>query len=167
MNIKKYFWSLNPTALKEVKHVLRDPRHKKYIERAYALLSRCDDPKKVFSVIKRQQFVKTWPRLRRYWAKRGQAADFKAWWETIYEQLLNRGKRTKGPKGSPAKLLLKIGKKIREKRLKMKVSQSDFARRVGMKQPDISAIEAGKKNVTMETLVRLCRILNIKNLPFA
>ncbi|OGB88064.1 hypothetical protein A3H38_01575 [candidate division WOR-1 bacterium RIFCSPLOWO2_02_FULL_46_20] len=58
-----------------------------------------------------------------------------------------------------------IGKIIKEKRVGRKISQRDFARQAGMTQPDISAIEAGKKNLTIETLSRLCKILGIKTLP--
>jgi len=165
MNIKKYFWSLNPKALKEVKLVLKNPNNSQYVERMFTLLSRCDNPKEVFSVVDKQQFIKTWPRVRRYWVKTGQAADFRAWWETVYEELL-KGKKEKPPLGKPSEIFLKIGRIIREKRLKRKISQSDLARLVGMTQPDISAIEAGRKNITLETLIRLCKTLNIKSLPF-
>lgn len=167
MSIKKYFWSLNPKALKEVEAVLKNPRHPKFIERAFSLLSRCDKPGEALSAIGRKQFIKIWPHLRRYWTKTGQAADFRAWWETIYEQLLQKQKAEKFPKGKPANTFLKIGAIIRGKRIKRKISQLDFARLAGMSQPDISAIEAGKKNITLETLIRLCKILGIKSLPFS
>ncbi len=167
MNIRKYFWSLNPKALAEVKSILKDPEHPKFIERLFTLLSRCDNVKEVFSVVHRKDFIKTWPRLRRYWAKTNQAPDFKAWWETVYEQLLQGEAPKRAPRGKPAEVFYKIGRILREKRQKKKVSQSDFARRAGMSQPDISAIESGKKNVTLETLVRLCKLLDIKDLPVA
>lgn len=162
MSLKKYFWSLSPRALREIAAIFKNPRHPKYLERAFALLSRCDRPKEVFAVIKRQQFKSTWPRLKRYWSKTGQTPDFLAWWDAVYDRLLDAS-----PKGRPAGLSVKIGKIIKARRLKKKISQSDFARLSGMSQPDISAIEAGKKNVTLETLLRLCKLLDIKNLPFA
>lgn len=165
MNIKKYFWSLNPGALKEVKTILKTPQHPKFTGRLFTLLSRCDKAKDVFSVIKRKDFINAWPRLRRYWAKTRQAPDFMAWWETVYEQLLQKTASKKSLKGEPSETFLKIGRILRAKRIKKKISQHDFARLAGMTQPDISAIESGKKNITLETLVRLCRLLEIKNLP--
>jgi DNA-binding XRE family transcriptional regulator len=162
MNIKKYFWSLNPKALKEVKSVLSNINHPRFIERAFTLLSRCDDPKIAFSAIHKEQFVKMWPKLRQYWIRTGQAADFSAWWETVYEELIAKGKST--PPGKPSKIFLKIGKRIKEARTQQGISQLDFARRAGMRQPDISAIEAGKKNITLATLIRLCRIVGVLTL---
>lgn len=166
MNLAKYFWALNPKALRETKLIFKDPQHPKFMERAFTLLSRCDQPKEVFSVIGQEQFVKAWPFLRRYWIKTGQADEFRSWWETIYEELLNE-RRVKAPKGEPGEAFLKIGKIIGQKRIENGMSQSDFARQAGMKQPDVSAIEAGKKNLTLATLIRLCLILNIKELPFS
>lgn len=167
MNIKKYFWSLNPRALKEVAAILRDPQHPRFLDRLFTLLARCDNPREVFSVVSRKTFIKIWPRMRRYWAKTKQAPDFKAWWETVYEQLLRGTRPGKSPKGKPSETFIKIGRFLRAKRMKKKISQRDFAARAGMTQPDISAIEAGKKNITIETLSRLCRTLGIKTLPFS
>ena len=62
-------------------------------------------------------------------------------------------------------IFVKIGKIIRNKRLEKGLSQSDLARVVRMKQPDVSKIEFGKMNITLGTLIRLCKILDIKNVP--
>jgi DNA-binding XRE family transcriptional regulator len=166
VNLKKYFWSLSPKALKEVKAILKNPNHPRFLDRAFTLLSRCDKPKEVFSVIEKRQFVAAWPRVRKYWVKMGQAPEFRSWWETIYEQL-SKGESMKAPGGYPSNIVLKIGKIIHARRLKKGISQMDFARQVGMRQPDISAIEAGRKNVTLETLIRLCKMLGIKNIPLS
>lgn len=82
----------------------------------------------------------------------------------VYEQLLEKPKSS-SPKGNVPEIFRKIGKVIKEQRLNMGLSQSDVARKVRMRQPDISAIEAGKENITLETLMRLCKILAIKNIP--
>ena len=58
----------------------------------------------------------------------------------------------------------KIGKTVRSARLERGLSQSELALRVGMKQPDISRIEEGRKNITLSTLSRLCKELDIKKL---
>jgi DNA-binding XRE family transcriptional regulator len=167
MSIKKYFWSLNPKALKETAAILKNPLHPKFLERAFTLLSRCDRPKDIFSALPRPVFLATWPRLRRYWAKMNRAADFKAWWETVYEQLGQKERTEKSLRGKPAEIFLKIGGIIKAKRSKKGISQLDFARQAGMTQPDISAIESGRTNITLETLIRLCKILGIKSLPFS
>jgi DNA-binding XRE family transcriptional regulator len=166
MSIKKYFWSLNPQALKKLPDILKDPSHPQFLERAYTFLSRCDNPKEVFPVIKKGVFLDAWPRLRRYWLKTKQAEDFRTWWESVYESLAQK-ERPKKLKGKPPETLKKIGLIIKEARQKKGISQRDFALLAGMKQPDISAIEAGKTNLTLETATRICKILEIKNLPFA
>ena len=165
MNIKKYFWGLNEKAIKEVKNIIRNPEHPMFVPRFFTLLSRCDNPKEVFSLITKEQFVEVWPKVRRYWIKMARADDFRFWWETVYEQLLEDRKRYRHPRGESMRIFKEIGVKIRDARIKKGWSQLDLAQRVGISQPDISAIEKGKKNITLETLIQLCRVLNISTLP--
>lgn len=165
MNISKYFWGLNKQALKETEEILRDSKHRKFAARLVTLLSRCDQPKELFSLISEQGFIELWPRVRSYWLKIAPRSDFRAWWETIYEQLLQKYRiKQKRPKGKSPALFLNIGRMIRGARLERGLSQNGLAFRVGIKQPDISMIEQGKKNITLETFARLCKALEIKKL---
>lgn len=156
--IAKYFWSLNEKALKETPKILKDPDHPQYLSRVFILLSRCDRPKELFSLMGRQQFIETWPQVRRYWLKSGQAKDFRVWWETIYEELVGRTKKKTGE--LPAEMG-KIGETIKKERGKKGWSQADLAKRTGISQPEISRIEKGK-DITVLTLVRLCNVLGIE-----
>ncbi len=165
MNISKYFWDLNERALKDTKRIIRNPRHPKFTVRLVSLLSRCDQPKELFSLISKQEFIETWPKVRSHWLKIARASDFRTWWETIYEQLLKEYRiREKRPKGKSSALFLKIGRLIREARIEKGLSQSELAFKIGMRQPDISMIEKGEKTITLETLTRLCKTLSIKKL---
>jgi len=163
--ISKYFWSLNKQALKETEEILKNPNHPKFASRLVTLLSRCDQPKDLFSLVSKKEFIEVWPRVRTYWLRIEPKSDFRAWWETIYEQLLQeyklKQKKRKG--GSPA-LFLRIGRMVRKARVEKGLSQNELAFRIGMKQPDISMIEKGRKNITLETLARLCKILEIKKI---
>lgn len=162
MNIvAKYFWGLNDLALKETLKILKDPNHPKYLSRLFTLLGRCDKPKELFSLISKKQFIGTWPVLRRYWIKTGQAQDFQFWWDSIYEQLVNDQKRKQG---APIKELQNIGQIIMKARQAKGLSQGDLAKLSGIRQPDISKIEKGKENITLVTLIRLCRTLELKEL---
>ena len=164
MKINKYFWGLNEKALHQTKRVIGNPGNPKFLQRIVTLLSRCDKPKELFSMISKEQFIEAWPKIRRYWARKEQSSDFKAWWESIYQELIRRqGKRTKPPT-QPAGSLIKIGKTIKEARARKGLRQSALAIRAGMNQPDISAIEKGKSNLTIETLLRLSNILDIRNI---
>ena len=165
MNIAKYFWELNKEALRETKKIIKNPHHPRFIPRIITFLSRCDQPKELFSLISKRGFVKTWPKVRAYWLKLGQESDFRDWWETIYEELLGKYKfRYKRPKGKPSASFSNIGRTIREARVQKGLSQKELSLIIGMKQPDISIIEKGKKNITLETLSRLCKVLEIKKI---
>lgn len=165
MIIPKYFWNLNENAMKETKHILKHPNHPKFASRMVTLLSRCDRPKELFSLISRKEFIEVWPKIKFYWVKLSRDSDFRDWWQTIYEQLLegyNLG--NKKPRGKSAGLFLKIGRTMREARIKRGLSQKELALSAGMKQPDVSMIEEGRKNITLGTLMRLCKILKIKKI---
>ncbi len=157
----KYFWDLNEKALKETADILKDPGHAKFQSRMVKLLSRCQSPEELFSVISKEDFVKAWPNIRRYWVRIDKGSDFRDWWETVYEEIQKRQGKVKKVTGEPSALFRNIGTKIKKARIEKGMSQKDLAIAVGMKQPDISRIEEGKKNITLETLGRICKYLNI------
>ena len=64
MNIAKYFWDLNEAELAQTRRVVRDPAHPRFAQRMAALLSRCDRPKDLFSILPKEKFVEAWPRIR-------------------------------------------------------------------------------------------------------
>ena len=165
MNIEKYFWDLKEKALKETKGILKDTDHPKFTERVVTLLSRCDKPEELFSIIPRKKFVEIWPKIRTYWIKRIRRSDFRDWWETIYEQILEKDQhRRRKAKGGTPVTFRTIGMEVRDARIQKGLSQKQLALRIGMKQPDISRIEEGKKNITLFTLTRLCKVLGIEKI---
>jgi len=164
----KYFWDLSAKALKETEKIINNPKHSKFIPRMVALLSRCHSPKELFSLISQENFIKYWPRIKSYWKKIAPYSDFRDWWQTIYESLLEKEgyNKYKKFKGRPSQISLKIGKVIREARVQKNLTQKELGVQVGISQPDISMIEEGKKNITIETLFRLCKVLGIKKIEF-
>lgn len=166
MDIAKYFWDLNEKALKETKMIFRTQHtHPKFMVRLVTLLSRCDRPKELLSILSEKEFIEIWPKVRVYWRKIQPESDFRDWWETVYEQILQKYKAGKKmSKGDFSSLFFKIGKIMKDARIEKGLSQNDLALKVGMKQPDISKIEEGKKNITIETLAYLCKTLGIKSI---
>jgi DNA-binding Xre family transcriptional regulator len=165
MSIEKYFWDLKENALKETRGILKDPDHPRFNERIVALLSRCDKPEELFSIISKKRFVEIWPGIKTYWIKRIRRSDFRDWWETIYEQILEKHQhKQKKAKGAATVTFHNIGMAIRDARIRKGLSQKQLALRIGMKQPDISKIEEGKKNITLFTLTRLCKVLGIEKI---
>ena len=160
----KYFWDLNEKALRETKSILRNPKHAKFESRMIRILSRCQNPKEVFSIISKEDFIKAWPKLRRCWVRINKESDFRDWWQTIYEEILKRQGKGKTIEGEPSLLFKGVGVRIREARIDREMSQQDLALAVGMEQPDISRIEEGKKNITLGTLARICKYLDIEEI---
>ncbi len=160
--IAKYFWDLKETSLKETERILRNPRHPQFAQRMTVLLSRCDKPKELFSVLPRKEFVEAWPKIRSYWAQRIRRSDSRDWWQTLYEQLSKADLPEMKPQGRTPAFFRELGGVIREARIQKGLSQGQLALRIGMKQPDISRVEEGKKNMTLFTLMRLCKVLGIK-----
>ena len=165
MRVAKYFWNLNEKSLKETIRTLKNPQAPKFAQRMVALLSRCDRPKELFSLLSKKDFAEAWPRVRAYWIKAAKASEFRDWWETIYEQILQDfGQKSRKPKGESPFPFLKIGRLIKSTRVQNGLSQKELALKASMKQPDISKIEEGKKNFTAATLVRICKMLDIKTI---
>jgi DNA-binding Xre family transcriptional regulator len=164
MSIAKYFWDLNEHALRETKRALEDPRHPQFAQRMVTLLSRCEKPKELFQILSKDKFLEAWPAVRTYWLRRERQSEQRNWWETLYERLLEKTQRGRPIKGQPGMLFRKFGMNIKEKRLAKGLSQKQVALQTGLTQPIISDIEEGKKNITLFTLLRLCKVLDIKTL---
>jgi ribosome-binding protein aMBF1 (putative translation factor) len=95
-------------------------------------------------------------------------SEFRDWWQTIYEELLRRNKqKIIPPRVITSSLFLKIGREIKKARIRMGLSQTELAFCARIKQPDISKIEKGKKNITLKTLLALSKALNIKAIDTA
>jgi transcriptional regulator with XRE-family HTH domain len=59
-------------------------------------------------------------------------------------------------------LLIEFGKKVREERLKRKLTQEGLAKIAGVHRTYIGMIERGEKNLTLTNLLRISKALNLK-----
>ena len=162
MIIRPYFQDLSERALQETQKIFKDTEHPKFVSRMVRLLSQCDKPKEVFNLVGRQGFLNAWPKILKYWKRTQAATDFRDWWQTIYERLLERDQAGRSPAGMPLKKLQIMGNKIMQARTAKGWTQQDLAQKARLKQPDVSAIEKGNKNLTIETLARLEQMLEIE-----
>ncbi len=55
-----------------------------------------------------------------------------------------------------------IGLLIRERRKKLNLTQSEVSKALNMRHAQISIIESGKENYTIDKLIELCSYLDIK-----
>lgn len=58
-------------------------------------------------------------------------------------------------------VLIKFGQKVREERVKRKLSQEEFADITGVHRTYIGMIERAEKNITLENIQKIARALNI------
>ena len=59
-------------------------------------------------------------------------------------------------------VLIKFGKKVREERALLGLSQEKLAGRAGVHRTYIGMIERAEKNITLENIQKVCRALSIK-----
>jgi transcriptional regulator with XRE-family HTH domain len=57
--------------------------------------------------------------------------------------------------------LIALGKKIKELRLQKKLSQTEIAYRCGFDKSNYNTIESGKRNVTVMSLLKISKALDI------
>ncbi len=62
---------------------------------------------------------------------------------------------------SMAQISKKLGQNIKQIRLRRKMSQGDICRALDMDRSYMSAIENGKKNITIQQLERLAQALGV------
>lgn len=58
-------------------------------------------------------------------------------------------------------ILIKFGKKVREARIKLDLSQEQLAARARVHRTYIGMIERGEKNITLENIEKLAKALNL------
>jgi putative endonuclease len=80
-------------ALKETEHILAKPKHPKFNQRMVHVLSRCDKPRELFSILSQAKFIQAWPGIRSFWQIRVRRSESRDWWQTIYEQLMEEKTR--------------------------------------------------------------------------
>lgn len=61
---------------------------------------------------------------------------------------------------SNEQILLKIGSRIREKRIELKLSQDQLAFEAGLRRETINKIESGKINISIVKLLKIIQVLN-------
>ncbi|MFA5393822.1 MAG: helix-turn-helix transcriptional regulator [Candidatus Ratteibacteria bacterium] len=58
--------------------------------------------------------------------------------------------------------LLKFGKRVREERMKLGLSQEELASRAGVHRTYIGMIERAEKNITLENIGKVTQALGLK-----
>ena len=63
-------------------------------------------------------------------------------------------------------VLVEVGQKVREERVRLGLSQEDLAARAGVHRTYIGMIERAEKNITLESIEKIATALNIRIADF-
>ena len=151
------FWDRNISE-EQLKAILSDENHPRFIEMSALLLLRNNEPKKVFELyLNRILFAQNWSKIKRQMRKNqwgSQRIDFwQAIFEKVAEQLKDQGISLRSYDHEPrAKICYDVGKIIRDRRQQQNLTQKELADKLGIKQQVVSQIESGKGNPSLLTL---------------
>ena len=161
----EWLWDRN-IPLEEIKSILRNPQHERYVEIAALLLSRNNTPREVFEeYLDQVLFVSNWGRIKRQMRKNSWNDPRIIFWQAIYKKLVaglkDRGIAIRERKvtSAPSELNQSVADRIKSARQNLKLTQSEFAERIGISQQIISRIEKGRSDLRLSTLEKIFRFL--------
>jgi|SRR3989339_361314 len=154
-----------------IEEIFGNEKHPRYVSTAALLLARKNSAKEVFSeYIKPLVFYKNWLKIKKVMRRDQWNNPRIDYWQAIYEKLgekyRSEGVKLRQPKVTSNKVIKNIGQQIKTARLKKGLTQKRFADQVNITQQWLSTIEQGQENITLLTLIRLCRALGMKEVSF-
>jgi len=147
--------------------ILKKPDSTSFLTIAALLLSRNNEPRKVFkSYLDPVIFCRHWPAIKRRMRQDKWSEPRIVFWQAIYEKLSDRY-RKKGMvfrQEAPVKkeFCETVGKKMAAIRREQRLSQKELAKRIGISQQVISRIESGGENISLSTLTKVANALKRK-----
>ena len=147
-----------------VKKILKNERNPRFFIYAEKLFSRISDPQIAFSFVSREVFCRNWPvikeRINRDTWNRGRA-DF---WQNIYGNISEQFRLKDAQKQVVAVSSDRksIAEQIKSIRVQMGYTQTEMAKKLGVIQQYISKLEAGRENLTVDTLKHIADVFEKK-----
>ncbi len=142
---------LPDTRVKKILKNDKDPRFYIYAEK---LFSRLNNPREAFNYVSKKTFRKTWPVIKQRVEKDAWAKKRVEFWQNIYE-------KETGQK-DVFEERMSIAAQIKIFRVQMGYTQKEMAKKLGVIQQYISKLEAGRENLTIDTLKHVANILEKK-----
>ena len=152
---------------KKLRKILKDDKNDRFISIASLLLSRTNEPKKVFEkYLKKVVFCHNWNKIKKKMRENKWSDKRIIFWDTIYnvakkdfkEEL---SKKKKQPRKAINEDLRIIGDRIRLAREERNIKQVDLSEGTGYSQQTISAVENGYLNVSFLTLKNIFDALGL------
>jgi len=162
---KSWLWNVKTTDA-EARKILADPGHPAFRVYAARRLAAANLPREVFrDYLKKEDFLKSWPAVKRQMRKDSRNRDRVIFWQGVYEYLIKELK-TKGTPFVRPKAEVRIdpeqrraGQTIKERRRSRKMTQADLARETGLTQQYIAKIERGLTRPRSATLKKIEKAL--------
>lgn len=167
-------WSYSGLEDEELRQILSNPEHEEFVHLAARLLESSLEIEQVFDYIDKEDFIQHYSRIRKSMGNGAQAKRHKKFWDRMANQGCKQISGEPAEK-SPAEKrkekveadyasesALKIGRRIRKLRKKDDLSQQELAERLGISKSEISRIENGKQNLSLERLQRVLNALGHK-----
>ena len=162
MDNKKIFWDKN-TSESEVKDILKNVAHPRFVYFSAILLSRTNDAKMVFrEFLSRRDFVQYWQKIKRKMRQNDWNDSRILYWDefyTVFRKGLKQAVREK--RSAINEDLEKIGGKIRKARKKKHLTQRELAKKIGLSQQTVSFVEKGYNNISFITLQKITEALGL------
>ena len=161
-----WLWDRKITDAK-ARNILKKPDSTSFLTIAALLLSRNNEPRKVFkSYLDPVIFCKHWTAIKRRMRQDRWTEPRIIFWQAIYEKLAEKYRdkgmvfRAEAPvKGEFCEA---VGKKLAAVRRAQGLSQKKLAGKAGISQQLISRIESGGENASLMTLAKIARAFNKK-----
>jgi DNA-binding XRE family transcriptional regulator len=159
------FWD-KKLSEQEIKDVLKNENHPRFLEFASLFLSRTNDIRMVFSdYLEKKVFWRNWKAIKRRMSRNKWNDPKIIYWNGVYDILKKDFKKEKAilRKSRPPIVprLKEFGDIIRAAREKRGLTQKELADRSGVSQVSISFIERGVVNVSVLTLENIARVLGL------
>ncbi|MBL7073256.1 MAG: helix-turn-helix transcriptional regulator [Candidatus Omnitrophica bacterium] len=164
---KNYFWDTK-ISNKNVKKILKDEFHPKFISFAALLLSRTNETHKVFAeYLDKIIFCRYWRKIKNKMRKNKWNDTRIIFWEEVYGVLLQKIDIKKVKRAGEKRLpvseeLVQFCNIIRRRRKKIGWTQKELAKKTHLSQQTISFIENGYLNFSFKTLMKIAEVLDLK-----
>lgn len=166
-----WLWNINKTEA-EVKRILANPEEKGFVHYAALLFSRHSGlPKEIFKeYIRKEDFCRNWQAIKRRMRKDEWNDARIPFWDEVYKFLVLDFKK-KGIVFSKEKKEItknpvwrKAAEAIKARRRAQRMTQTELAWKLGVKQQFISKIESGTQNLSLQTMEKIEKVLG--NTPY-
>ena len=161
----EWLWDRN-ISVEEIKEILINPEHVRFVEIAALLLSRNNTPKEIFEqYLDRKVFVQNWARIKHRMRKDVWSDPRIIFWQAVYEKLVSKFQENgvkifaRKLRNETNNLSQKIGQILKSLRIEEGLTQNDFAKKLNISQQLISRIEGGRENLSFSTFGKIEKAL--------